>query len=58
MGRLVQTEMSRDTTEPKYWEAPVAVVWLKDLANRVKSLLILIILAHEMERAGARWVTV
>ena len=49
MGRLVQAEVSRDTTEPKYWEAPVAVIWLKDLANGVKSLLILIILAHEME---------
>jgi len=50
--------MARDTTESENWEAPIAVIWLDDLAHVIESRFILILCTHVMHRARVAWFSI
>ena len=50
MADTINAKMTRDTTKSKYWEAPVAVIWLYYLSDIPKCALILVVLAKIVKR--------
>ena len=48
----ILADMSWYTTKTKHWEASIIVIWLKNITNWEKSLFILVVLTHVVERIG------
>ena len=58
MADTINAKMTRDATKSKYWETPVAVIWLYYLSDIPKCALILVVLAKIVKRTLLAGVTV